>query len=215
MISQKAVGVKINLGSIEINGYMLPDGSYRLSKGQSCDIVGLDRKRLSQLQEKNSLKAIIGAGSSLSQKELTKYNVAGQNAKVDLIPIEMALIIWTEVGSDASKALVIAAAAESIERRLDAVVGKVRTEQEYNDRLEFRYGHLKQFHPLYTSWLKLDGVTNTYGTKVNELKSKANLPLISIDLYDSAQLQRLNSAEIVYDAMRRSGRSHAGAMELV
>jgi hypothetical protein len=94
MISQKAVGVKINLGSIEINGYMLPDGSYRLSKGQSCDIVGLDRKRLSQLQEKNSLKAIIGAGSSLSQKELTKYNVAGQNAKVDLIPIEMALIIW-------------------------------------------------------------------------------------------------------------------------
>lgn len=216
-LTQKAVRAKIVLGDIEIDCYMLPDGEYRLSKAQTCDIANLSRKRLSELQEKNSLKAIIGAGSPLSAKILSKYSVVGLNAKPDLIPIEMAVLIWLECGTDTGKALAYAATAESIERRADSVFGKVRTEQERNDRLKARIQHKTQFHPLYTSWLKSDGcdVGWEYAQKVNELKSKANLPLVPIDTFDSTQMQKFNSAEIVYDAMRRAGRSHEGALEMI
>ncbi len=67
MTTQKAVRATIKLGDTELDVFQLPNGEYRLSKGQACDVVNLDRKRLSQIFQKNSLKALLGEGKSLSE----------------------------------------------------------------------------------------------------------------------------------------------------
>jgi hypothetical protein len=130
----KAVRAQIKLGDIDIDVFQLPDGSYRLSKTQTCEAIDLDPKRLSELLEKNSLKSIAGKGSSLSEK-VVKMGYEGNNAKVDLLPIEMSVLIWTEVGTDRAKTLLFACTVESIERRADIAFNVIRTEEERNQRI--------------------------------------------------------------------------------
>lgn len=82
----KAVRAQIKLGDIDLDVFQLPDGSYRMSKAQCCDVIGLARKRLSQLLEKDSLKALAGKGSSLSEN-VVKIKLDGNNASHDGIPL--------------------------------------------------------------------------------------------------------------------------------
>jgi hypothetical protein len=131
----RAVAAKILVGNIELDGYQMPDGEYRLSKKQCCEMVGLDRKRLSQICEKKELKALLGEGKSLSQLTI-KSKAEGNNATLDLIPLNLAVLLWSEV--DAGKTLVLACAIEPIERRLDAAFGVKRTESERNERVQAR-----------------------------------------------------------------------------
>ncbi len=133
--TQKAVRATIKLGDTELDVFQLPNGEYRLSKGQACDVVNLDRKRLSQIFQKNSLKALLGEGKSLSEFTV-KSKVEGENANLDLLPINIVLLLWSEVPE--GKVLVQAAAFEALERRADTAFGIQRTEEERNERLKLR-----------------------------------------------------------------------------
>ncbi len=134
----KAIRTTMMLGSIKLDVYQLPDGSYGISKAQTCEVVNLDRKQLSQLLKKDILKAIAGKGSSLSE-QVVKMSYEGNNDKVDLIPLEMATLIWMASGSEVGKALAYSCVLESLERRADEAFWLKRTEEEWNKRLENGY----------------------------------------------------------------------------
>jgi hypothetical protein len=141
----KAIRATITLGDIELDVFQLPDGSYRMSKAQVCETVQLDRKRLSELLEKNSLKLIAGKGSLLSAL-VVKMSYEGNNAKVDLVPLEMATLIWLESGSEIGKALAYSCITESLEMRADNAFGVIRDEEERNQRFIARKDSILQRH---------------------------------------------------------------------
>ena len=145
----KSKQVQIQLGNIFLDVFQLPSSEYRLSKKQTCDVVDLNRKRLSELFEKKSLQSLLGEGRSLSEfvvkAKLQIENGSTSNETYDLVPISFATALWLETGSLIGKQLAYAAILESIERRADAAFGVVRKEEERNNWFTFRMEQSKIF----------------------------------------------------------------------
>lgn len=213
MLPQKAVRATITLGDIELDCYQMPDGDYWFSQNQM-------KQQLQILPGDSTGKSHFKPLLAASPSHVESTKIVGNNATAKVIHIELfkkVVLAYAKLGNESCSAVMEACFAEALERRVDSAFGKVRTEQERNERVKARVQHKTQFHPLYTHWLKQDGIAEKweYAAKVSELKQRAGLPLVPIGEFDSMQMQKFNSAEIVYDAMRRSGRSHAGALELV
>lgn len=213
IVPVKAVRATIKLGDIDLDCYQMPDGSYWFSQNQLE--ISLDIRTRNQTG-KTHLKPLLEASPS----HRNQIKIVGNNATAKVLHIDLvtqAIGIYAGLGNQKCMAIAIACMAEALERRADSVFGKIRTEQERNERLKARVQHKTQFHPLYTQWLKQDGISEgwQYAAKVNELKQRSGLPLVPIGEFDSMQMQRFNSAEIIYDAIRRSGMSHESALKMV
>jgi hypothetical protein len=69
--SVKATRATVTLGSITIEGFMLPDGAYRMSQTQAGEAVGVERRNVSDFLRSNALKALLGYGytGTISDRE--------------------------------------------------------------------------------------------------------------------------------------------------
>jgi hypothetical protein len=210
----KAVRATIKIGDIELDCYQMPDREYRMSKTQICQVVNLNPKRLSEIFELKHLQALLPQGFQLSEVSI-KSTVEGSKGKADLLPLSYAALLWSEVPE--GKALTQSCVIETLERRADQAFGIKRSEEERNDRLAQRVIHADGWRKLFTDWQKLDGCLKgwEYANRVNQLKVAANLPIDCIEKYDARQVQIMNNAEVIYDAMRRSGMSHRSALKMV
>jgi hypothetical protein len=136
----KAERVTIELGSVPVNVYQLPDGSYRLAGKNITDAVKEDDKALPRLYGVKSLKDLPGAGSE-SGKESVKISAGKEGVPFFPVSIEDATRFWfdrAKKGNELAGAIVEAALIESIERRADKAFGKARSEAEYNERFKNR-----------------------------------------------------------------------------
>jgi hypothetical protein len=93
----------------------------------------------------------------------------------------------------------------------------VKFNKEERDRwLKARQTHRKQYHSCLTNWLNVDGIKGkNYGVQVNLFKVQADVPLITVDEYDSDDLLKLNNAEVRYDVLRRTGMNHQEAIKFL
>lgn len=134
----KAQRAAIAIGNISINVYMLPDGSYRLAGRNITDAIEARPGSLTEKMGVKSLKDLPSNGLSLYEKSSIK-SVTGES----FIPvsIDIAVQYWRmmdKAGNELAGALIDALIAESIERRADAAFGKIRSEEEYNERIKSR-----------------------------------------------------------------------------
>lgn len=214
-MTSKAIRATIKLGSIEIDGYQMPDGKYFLSLVQVAETIEMPLKRMSQLRELELSLTLYPQG--FQESELQK--VEGGTKPVKSISLDDATKYWTLAASRQNMRafmLVAACTAEALERRFDSAFGVVRTEQERQDKLEARIDHADGWRKNFTSWQKRDGceVGQDYAIRVKELKSAARLPVeISIKDYTSKEVKIMTNAEVIYDAMRRKGLNHEEALE--
>lgn len=58
----KATRATVTIGSLVVDGFMLPDGSYRMSQTQAAEAVGLTRRNVSDFLRSKSLKSLLGEG---------------------------------------------------------------------------------------------------------------------------------------------------------
>ena len=74
----------------------------------------------------------------------------------------------------------------------------------------------KQYHPLLTSWLKSDVNGDSslinWGREINLFKAHAGLPQSPVTEYDQETLDKMNRAEVVYNAVRKRGFNHKDAL---
>lgn len=153
----KAQRATILLGSVEVEVFMLPDGSYRLSQSQVLEIVGVNKNWISRLQSSTPeiFKALQSKGfSGYSQSISISDESKARQAKT--LSIDDARRIWgwfARKGNDTALDLLEAAAAEAIERRADAVFGIQRAEEERNEYLATRMRG-KQVHRQLTDAIK-------------------------------------------------------------
>lgn len=146
--SLKANRESITIGSTTIDGFMLPDGSYRMSITQAAQSVGLKVQNASDFLRSKALKSLLGEGYTpqTSQVEIESEAQSRGQSRIIGLPLEVVVAYWhwqSFRGNRAALALCLALSTESLERRFDNVFRIIRSEAEYNDRLTQRIQQLE------------------------------------------------------------------------
>lgn len=140
---------RVKIGSLEVDGFMLPDGSYRMSQTQVAECVGKPEINARRFLESTAIKSILGEGyTDYTPEEIEiepEQSRQGQR-RFNALPLEVATAYWVNQcfqGNKQALALVIALATESLERRFDNAFGVPHTEQERNQKLQERISQLE------------------------------------------------------------------------
>lgn len=137
----KAQRAEIRIGSLVVDGFMLPDGTYRMSQTQVAECVGLGVQNASDFLRSKAIKTLLGKGYTpqiFSIEIESGEQIRGQS-RFNALPLEVVSTYWLwQSHRENKKALVLCMALiiESLERRFDRAFGVERTEDERNQRLE-------------------------------------------------------------------------------
>ena len=150
--SQKATRATIAIGSLKVEGFMLPDGSYRMSQTQVAETVGLKPRNVFDFLRSKAIKSLLGEGYTFSVSDDEYIQSEPETGKrgasrITPIPLEAVATYWlwqSHRGNKQALALCLALMAESLERRFDNAFGIQRSEEEYNQRLEQQVQQLEQ-----------------------------------------------------------------------
>lgn len=146
--SVRAVRASVQIGALTVDGFMLPDGSYRMSQTQAAECVGLKVQNISDFLRSKAFKALAGEGYTpqISEIEPTGEQLRGQ-ARINALPLAVVRKYWlwqAHRGNKQALALVDALMAETLERRFDEAFNISRTETERNELLSQRVQELEQ-----------------------------------------------------------------------
>jgi hypothetical protein len=149
---QKATRQIIKIGNLEVEGFMLPDGSYRMSQTQAAGCVGLEERNARDFLQTSALKRLLGKGytPAISQTSPIEVEASGGQSRggsrIIPLPLEIVSAYWlwqSHRGNKTALALCMALLTESLERRFDDAFSVARSEPEYNQRLADRTRELE------------------------------------------------------------------------
>lgn len=144
--SVKAIRAAVQIGSMSIDGFMLPDGTYRMSQTQAADLVGLSERNAREFLDSKTFERLAGEGYTPAIFDIDSEQSRGQS-RFRGLPLEVVIIYWVYQcyrGNKQAFSLLIALATESLERRFDSAFSVTRTEQERDDRLTDRISQLEK-----------------------------------------------------------------------
>ncbi len=156
--SIKATRASVQIGSLTVDGFMLPDGSYRMSLTQTAESVGKPARSTFDFLRSKALKRLLSeAGgtfdflpfdtvSAISSDTYTVdqflVDIGGEGSlgqtRIRGVPLEIVILYWhweSFRGNKQAFFLVTGLATETLERRFDVAFGVSRTETEWNERL--------------------------------------------------------------------------------
>ncbi|MEO1299092.1 MAG: hypothetical protein AAFW75_25605, partial [Cyanobacteria bacterium J06636_16] len=136
----KARRALINLSDLEIEGFQMPDGSYRMSQASAAAAVGLGRQNVSDFLRSKAIKRLLGEGytGQISEVEVQSAAQVRGQTRINALPLEAVNVYWhwqSHRGNKRALALCLALSAETLDRRFDAAFGVSRSESEYEQRL--------------------------------------------------------------------------------
>ena len=146
--SVRATRAIVQIGSLTVDGFMLPDGSYQMSQTQAAECVGLSERNAREFLQSKALKTLLGEGYTPATSEIEPD--AGQlrgGSRIRALPLEIVGAYWlwqAARGNKTALSLVMALLTETLERRFDEAFGVTRTETERNEILSQRVQELEQ-----------------------------------------------------------------------
>lgn len=140
---EKATRAAITLGNLAIEGFMMPDGSYRMSQTQAAEAVGLSERNARDFLRSKAIKRLLGEGytPAIAEVEITSTDQSRGQSRISALPLEVVNAYWhwqSHRGNKNAFALCMALSAETLERRFDSAFGVTRSEADYNQRLTER-----------------------------------------------------------------------------
>jgi hypothetical protein len=135
--SIKATRADVQIGALTVDGFMLPDGSYRMSQTQAAESVDRPEINARRFLTSRAINALLGGGYTPDTIEIDEAQARGRG-RFNALPLEVVSAYWLNQASQGNQkayALIWALLTESLERRFDTAFGVDRTEQERNDRL--------------------------------------------------------------------------------
>lgn len=165
--STKATRAVVQIGSLTVDGFMLPDGSYRMSLTQTAESVGKPARSTFDFLRSKALKRLLGEAestfdflpfdtvSAISSDTYTVdqflVDIGGEGSqgqtRIRGVPLEIVILYWhweSFRGNKQAFFLVTGLATETLERRFDVAFGVSRTETEWNERLIQRNQQLER-----------------------------------------------------------------------
>lgn len=154
--STKASRATVQLGSIEVDGFQLPDGSYRMSQTQIAETIGLTERNARDFLRSKAIKSLLGKGytDAISERETVEIeSEAGKrgSSRIVTMPLQAVSAYWLWQafrGNKQALVLCMALITESLERRFDSAFGVQRTENDYNQALVERLRYFETSLPL-------------------------------------------------------------------
>lgn len=146
-MSDRASRTTIQIGSYEVEGFMLPDGSYTMSQTQAAAIIGLPEINARRFLDSKGIKTLLGEGYTPDTFEIEAADQARGRSRIRGLPLEVVSAFWLWQafrGNKQALALCMALMTETLERRFDAAFGIERTESERNMLLIERNRQLEQ-----------------------------------------------------------------------
>jgi len=205
MTTEKARLSKVQIGSIQVDGIMLPDGTFGITVQQVSSLFGLR-----QADATRNIKRLLGKGSQLCQVKVLE-SVQNRSQKfITLEHLEKVVFELSLKGNkeaiDFSRMLV----GLSLTQLWSDSFGVKFEQEERTQYLSSRQEHQKQFHTRLTPFWKADGCEGKdYMRRVIEFKEISQLPkLKSVDDYETHELSLLNIQEVKYQTLRSIGMSH-------
>ena len=146
----RATRTTVTIGSIQVDGFMLPDGSYRMSQAQAAQTIGEPPNYALRFLRSNNVKALLGEAYTdytpdSVEVEPDPRRQRGQT-RIQGWTLEIVFAYWVFrcfKGNVQARNLVLALGTETLERRFDAAFGVERTERERNERLSTRIEQLE------------------------------------------------------------------------
>ena len=162
-----ATRAAIDIGPLSIDGFMLPDGSYRMSLSQTGQCVGKTAQGISNFLKSKALKRLLGEGGGISNflsdainEQISDDSYKAEQFAVALgedgekgetrvrgVHLEVVALYWQwEAFRGNKQAFVLSTALtiETLDRRFDNAFGVERSENERNAVLGDRIQLLTQ-----------------------------------------------------------------------
>ncbi len=146
----KAQRAMVHIGNLEVEGFMLPDGSYRMSQQQAAECIDTSPQNASNFLRSKAFKALQEEGSTdqtFPPIEVESSQQATGGTRINALPLDVVWAFWLyqcSRGNKTAYALLSALGTESIERRFDLAFGIARSEADYTQRLAERMERLEQ-----------------------------------------------------------------------
>jgi len=143
----KATRATVTIGSLVVDGFMLPDGSYRMSQTQVAECIGDDPIYARRFLTSKAFKSLRGEGYTPDTFEVDHSEQNRGQTRIQGWPLEVVYAYWVYrcfKGSKQAFALVMALGTESLDRRFDHVFGVNRSESERDQQLSDRLQRLQQ-----------------------------------------------------------------------
>ena len=147
-MTDKATRAEVSIGPLSVEGFQMPDGTYRMSQTSAARAVELGRQNVSDFLRSKAIKRLLGKGYTcqISEIEVDSELQSRGQARINALPLEAVNAYWhwqSHRGNKAALALVMALATETLERRFDSAFGVSRSEGEYNQQLSDRIQQLQ------------------------------------------------------------------------
>jgi hypothetical protein len=205
----KAIVAEVKLGTVSIEGLMLPDGTFAVAASQLAEL-----NLVRQNQASRDLKSILGkdfpfdtASSELNSK---KVNI------LTLPQVEMVITQLAFKGNQVAQQLMLALIGLSLQQLFCDSFGMRFESQDRQDWLTTRQQARVNFRPKFTDWLKQDGCVGVqYAVEVNRFKSAVNLPKENLDTYDTEQITVWKDSQVEYNMARKLGLTHQQAIAAI
>lgn len=140
--STRATRATVTIGHFTVDGFMLPDGNYRMSLTQAAECVGLTTRNASDFLQSKAFKALMGESYTVPISEIESDPDQGRGqTRIRALPLTVVSKYWSwqsHRGNKQAFALVDALITESSERRFDSAFGVTRSEDDFNQRLSDR-----------------------------------------------------------------------------
>ncbi len=135
--NDKAQRATVQIGPLSVDGFQMPDGSYRMSQTSAADAVGIGRQNVSDFLRSKAIKALLGEGytGQIFEIEVDSTEQRRGQARINAVPLEVVVAYWhwqSHRGNKQALQLCIALATETLERRFDSAFGVERSESERN-----------------------------------------------------------------------------------
>ena len=143
-MTDKATRAEVSIGPLSVDGYQMPDGTYRMSQVQAAECIGTTAQNASNFLRSKAFKALRGKGFTDQVSEQIAVESAEQargETRINAVPLDVVMLFWLYQCSRGNKpalGLLAALATETLERRFDAAFGVERTEEERQTRLAER-----------------------------------------------------------------------------
>lgn len=147
----KATRATVTIGSLKVDGFMLPDGSYQMSQTQAAEYVGLSERNARDFLRSKALKSLLGEGYTSAISDIEAIEIESEpekrgQSRFRALPLAIVCAYWqwqSYRGNKKALSLCMALMIESLERRFDHAFGVTRTEAERNERLQERVQQLE------------------------------------------------------------------------
>ncbi|NEO88089.1 MAG: hypothetical protein F6J87_28110 [Spirulina sp. SIO3F2] len=135
----KARRTEIQLGHHIVEGFMLPDGSYRISQTQAAQCIGRSELSTRHFLESKSVYKLLGERYRVVSLEIETDYLG--HSRFNTLPLEVVTAYWIlecSKGNTVAMHLIMEMTSETLEHRFDIAFGVENSESEPNNRLQRR-----------------------------------------------------------------------------